>query len=156
MDGYLGDAHSGELTGLEYHPAAGSPLPTYPDQQVPGNKGATTTPTAAVVALFAQVALVQFWRGDQEAVQVYGLEPHHLLSCDALNLDHSWYKAPSAYNTKSASMIVLRSARELRGPRLLHRRGGRALPDRGQGAYRLHTLAQPAQCDHLRHHTSQG
>jgi transposase len=32
------------------------------NQQVPGNKGATATPTAAVVlALFSQVALVQFW-----------------------------------------------------------------------------------------------
>src|SRR5262249_51780429 len=32
------------------------------DQQIPGNKGLTATPTAAVVlALFAQVALVQLW-----------------------------------------------------------------------------------------------
>jgi transposase len=70
-------------------------LRTY-DQQVPGNKGATATPTAAVVlALFAQVALVQFWIGDQEVAQVYGLQPHHLLICDALGLDHSWYEAPS-------------------------------------------------------------
>ena len=37
------------------------------DQQLPGNKGMTATPTAAVVlALFAQVALVQLWIGDQE------------------------------------------------------------------------------------------
>ena len=67
------------------------------DQQVPGNKGTTATPTAAVVlALFAQVALVQFWIGDQEIAQVYGLQPHHLLICDALGLDHAWYEAPSA------------------------------------------------------------
>src|ERR671922_310464 len=59
-------------------------LRTY-DQQIPGNKGATATPTAAVVlALFAQVALVQFWIGDQEGEQVYGVQPHHLLCCDAL------------------------------------------------------------------------
>jgi transposase len=66
------------------------------DQQVPGNKGTTATPTAAVVlALFAQVALVQFLAGDHEVAQVYGLQPHHLLICDALGLDHAWYEAPS-------------------------------------------------------------
>jgi hypothetical protein len=68
------------------------------EQQVPGNKGATATPTAAVVlALFAQVALVQLWLGDHEVTQVYGLQPHHLLICDALGLDHAWYAAPSAH-----------------------------------------------------------
>jgi transposase len=67
------------------------------DQQVPGNKGATATPTAAVVlTLFAQVALVQFQISDQEGEQVYGVQPHHLLCCDALGLDRSWYEAPSA------------------------------------------------------------
>ena len=41
------------------------------ERQVPGNKGATATPTAAVVlSLFAQVALVQLWIGEQEVVQV--------------------------------------------------------------------------------------
>jgi transposase len=65
-------------------------------QQVPGNKGTTATPTAAVVlALFAPVALVQFWLGDHEVAQVYGVQPHHLLICDALGLDHAWYDAPS-------------------------------------------------------------
>jgi transposase len=68
------------------------------DQQLPGNKGLTTTPTAAVVlALFAQVALVQFWLGDHEVAQVYGIQPHHLLICDALGLDHAWYEMPSAH-----------------------------------------------------------
>ena len=66
-------------------------------QQVPGNKGATATPTAAVVlALFAQVALVQLMLDDQEVEQVYGVQPHHLLCCDALGLDYSWYEARSA------------------------------------------------------------
>jgi hypothetical protein len=68
------------------------------DQQVPGNKGATATPTAAVVlSLFAQVVLVQLWLGDQQVEQVYGVQPHHLLFCDALGLDHAWYEASSAY-----------------------------------------------------------
>jgi transposase len=67
-------------------------------QQLPGNKGATATPTAAVVlALFAQVAFVQCWLGDHEVAQVYGVQPYHLLICDALGLDHAWYEAPSAH-----------------------------------------------------------
>jgi transposase len=66
-------------------------------QQIPGNKGLTATPTAAVVvALFAHIALVPFPRGDQEGAQVYGVPPYHLLCCDALGLDRSWYATPSA------------------------------------------------------------
>jgi len=66
-------------------------------QQLPGNKGMTATPTAAVVlALFAQVALVQLWIDEQEVTQLSGVSPHHLLVCDALGLDSSWYKVPSA------------------------------------------------------------
>jgi transposase len=67
------------------------------DQQLPGNKGLTATPTAAVVlALFAHVALVQLLIGRQEIEQVYGIQPHHLLVCHALGLDASWYEVPSA------------------------------------------------------------
>ena len=74
------------------------------DQQVPGNKGATATPTAAVVlALFAQVACVQFWIGKHEVVQVAGVQSHHLLLCDALGLDHSWYEAPLAHKINQFS-----------------------------------------------------
>ena len=66
------------------------------DQQVPGNKGATATPPAAVVvALFAQIALVQLWIDEQEVAQLAGVQPHHLLVCDALGLDSSWYAVPS-------------------------------------------------------------
>jgi hypothetical protein len=66
------------------------------DQQLPGNKGTTAIPTAAVVlALFAQVALIQLWLGNHEVMQMYGIQPHHLLICDALGLDHSWHEAPS-------------------------------------------------------------
>ena len=67
------------------------------DQQIPGNKGPTTTPTAAVVlALFAQAALIQLRLDDQEIEQIYGVQPHHLFLCDALGLDHAWYEVPSA------------------------------------------------------------
>jgi transposase len=65
------------------------------DQQLPGNKGLTAIPTAAVVlALFAQVALVQLWIDEQEVKQIYGLQPHHRLVCHALDLDSSWYTVP--------------------------------------------------------------
>jgi transposase len=67
------------------------------DQQLPGNKGLTPIPTAAVVlALFAQVALVQVWIDEQEVKHIYGLQPHHRLVCHALDLDSSWYAVPLA------------------------------------------------------------
>jgi hypothetical protein len=66
-------------------------------QQLPGNKGLTATPTAAVVlALFSQVALVQLWIDAQEVTQLSGVHPYHLLVCDALGLDPSWYAVSSA------------------------------------------------------------
>ena len=65
------------------------------DQQLPGNKGLTATPTAAVVlALFAQVALVQLWIDEQEVVQISGVQPHHRLVCDALGLDARGMECP--------------------------------------------------------------
>jgi transposase len=74
------------------------------DQQLPGNKGATATPTAAVVlALFAQVALIRFGIGEHEVEQIYGVQPHHLLLCDALGLDHAWYEAPSGHTIDQCS-----------------------------------------------------
>jgi transposase len=43
------------------------------EQQLPGNKGMTAIPTAAVVlALFSQVALVQLWIDKHEVVQIAG------------------------------------------------------------------------------------
>jgi transposase len=67
------------------------------DQQVPGNKGETGIPTAAVVlALFAQVAVVQLRLGHRDLYQVYGIQPHHLLVCDALGINHACYGPPSA------------------------------------------------------------
>ena len=67
------------------------------DQQVPGNKGDTAMPAAAVVsALFSSVALEQIQARDQKAYDLYGMQPHHLLICDALGLNSSWYEAPTA------------------------------------------------------------
>jgi hypothetical protein len=66
------------------------------DQQLLGNKGLTATPTAAVVlALFTQVARVHFWIDEHEVTQLSGVQPHHLLVCEALGLDSSWYGVPS-------------------------------------------------------------
>jgi transposase len=49
------------------------------DQHVPGNKGETTMPTAAVVlSLFAPVAVVQIQGGHTAVRQMYGVHPHHL------------------------------------------------------------------------------
>jgi hypothetical protein len=68
------------------------------EQQLPGNKGMTAIPTAAgVLALFSQVALVPLWIDEHEVMQIAGVQPHHLLICDALGLDHSWYESPSAH-----------------------------------------------------------
>jgi transposase len=67
------------------------------DQRVPGNKGETAMPTAAVVfAFFAQIAVVQLRLGHRDVYQVYGVQPHHLLVCEALGLNHSCYEPPSA------------------------------------------------------------
>jgi hypothetical protein len=69
------------------------------NRQLPGNKGLTAPPTAAVVlALFTQVALVQLRIDEQEVAQLSGLQPYHRLVCDALGLDSSWYAVPSAQN----------------------------------------------------------
>ena len=67
-------------------------------QQLPGNKGLTATPTAAVVlALFAHVAWAQLCIDEHTVVQIAGVQPHHLLVCDALGLDASWYAVPAAH-----------------------------------------------------------
>jgi hypothetical protein len=62
------------------------------EQQVPGNKGETVTPTGAVgLSLFSPVAVVQLRLGNAEIRQVYGVHHYHLMVCDALGLDHAWY-----------------------------------------------------------------
>src|SRR5215831_16441855 len=62
------------------------------DRQVPGNKGPTATPTAAVVfALFTPVMLVQFALDHTPSFQVHGVQDYHLLVCDAVGIDQAWY-----------------------------------------------------------------
>ena len=61
-------------------------------QHVPGKKGPTATPTAAVVfALFAPVMLVQLLMENVASLQVHGIQAHHLLVCEALGIDPAWY-----------------------------------------------------------------
>ena len=63
------------------------------DRQVPGNKGPTATPTAAVVfALFTPVMLVQFAMDHTTSLQVHGIQDYHLLVCDAVGIDQAWYQ----------------------------------------------------------------
>ena len=63
------------------------------DQQVPGNKGPTATPTAAVVfALFAPVTLVQFAVENTTSHHAHGIQDHHLLVCEAVGIDPAWYQ----------------------------------------------------------------
>ena len=63
------------------------------DRQVPGNKGLTATPTAAVVfALFAPVMLVQCAMDNATSLQVHGVQDHHLLVCEAVGIDPAWYQ----------------------------------------------------------------
>jgi transposase len=66
------------------------------NRHVPGNKGPTAAPTAAVVfTLFAPVIRVQFVMDEQFSSQVHGLQPYHLLICDAVGLDSTWYGVPA-------------------------------------------------------------
>jgi transposase len=62
-------------------------------QQIPGNKGPTAAPTAAVVfALFAPVMLVQFVADNMTSLQGHGLQDHHLIICEAVGIDPAWYQ----------------------------------------------------------------
>jgi transposase len=61
-------------------------------QSIPGNKGDTATPTAAVVfELFTSVIQVQVDLDGLSICQVHGWQAHHQLICQALELDEFWY-----------------------------------------------------------------
>jgi transposase len=64
------------------------------DRHIPGNKGLTATPTAAVVfALFTPVTLVHFAVDDTPSLQVHGVQDYHRIVCDAVGIDQAWYQA---------------------------------------------------------------
>src|SRR5215813_12601815 len=63
------------------------------DQHVPGNKGPTATPTAAVVfAFFTPVMLVQFAVDNIPYLQAQGIQDYHRIICDAVGIDQAWYQ----------------------------------------------------------------
>jgi hypothetical protein len=63
------------------------------DQHVPGNKGPTATPTAAVVfALFTPVMFVQFAVDNTPYLQAQGVQDYHRIICDAVGIDQAWYQ----------------------------------------------------------------
>jgi transposase len=63
------------------------------DRQIPGNKGLTDTPTAAVVfALFTPVTLVHFAVDSTPSLQVHGVQDDHRIVCHAVGIDQAWYQ----------------------------------------------------------------
>jgi hypothetical protein len=67
------------------------------DQHVPGNKGMTSPPTAAVVfALFAPVMRVPFAVDQQLSLQGHGLQGHHWIVWEAMGIDPRWDQSATA------------------------------------------------------------
>jgi transposase len=76
------------------------------NQQLPGNKGPTATPTAAVVfSLFALVTLVQFEVTQQLTLQVHGWQDYHRTVCDALGIGYGWYTVSISRQNLLACLI---------------------------------------------------
>jgi len=62
-------------------------------QQIPGNKGLTALPTAAVVFdLFTPVTLVHYTVDNVPILHVHGIWEDHLIICEAVGIDHAWYQ----------------------------------------------------------------
>jgi transposase len=67
------------------------------NQQIPGNKGPTALPTAAVVFdLFTPVTLVHFAVDNAPSLHVHGIREDHLIVCDAVGIDRAWYQGAAA------------------------------------------------------------
>jgi len=63
------------------------------ERHIPGNKGLTATPTAAVVfALFTPVMRVHCTVDHIPSLQVHGVQDYHLLICDAVGIAQGWYQ----------------------------------------------------------------
>src|SRR5919197_3621901 len=63
------------------------------ERHIPGKKGPTATPTAAVVfALFTPVTLVHFTLDNAPMLQVHGVQDHNLIICEAVGIDPAWYQ----------------------------------------------------------------
>jgi len=67
------------------------------ERHIPGNKGPTATPTAAVVfALFRPVTLVHFAVDNAPILEVHGIQEDHRIVCEAVGIDHAWYQGVTA------------------------------------------------------------
>ena len=63
------------------------------ERHLPGNKGPTATPTAAVVfALCTPVMLVQVAVDNTPHFQVHGIQDYHRIVCEAVDIDQAWYQ----------------------------------------------------------------
>jgi hypothetical protein len=61
------------------------------DRPIPGNKGLTATPTAAVVfALFTPVTLVHFAVDHTPILQVHSIQEDHRIVWKAVGIDQAW------------------------------------------------------------------
>jgi transposase len=66
-------------------------------QHIPGNKGPTALPTAAVVFdLFTPVTLVHVAVDNAPILHVHGVREDHLIVCDAVGIDRAWYQGAAA------------------------------------------------------------
>ena len=67
------------------------------DRHIPGNKGPTATPTAAVVFdLFTPVTLVHYTVDNGPILHVHGIREDHLIVCEAVGIDQAWYQGAAA------------------------------------------------------------
>ena len=67
------------------------------NQQIPGNKGLTAFPTAAVVFdLFTPVTLVHFAVDNMPILHVHGIREEHRIVCEAVGIDQAWYQGAAA------------------------------------------------------------
>jgi transposase len=75
-------------------------------QHIPGNKGLTALPTATVVFdLFTPVTLVHFAVDNVPILHVHGLREDHLIICEAVGIDHTWYQGAAAGQNSLLSAI---------------------------------------------------
>jgi transposase len=67
------------------------------NQHIPGNKGPTALPTAAVVFdLFSPVTLVHLVVDKVPILHVHGIREEQLIMCEAVGIDHAWYQGGAA------------------------------------------------------------
>jgi len=67
------------------------------ERHIPGNKGPTATPTAAVVfALLRPVTLVHFAVDNAPILELHGIQEDHRIVCEAVGIDHAWYQGVTA------------------------------------------------------------